>query len=316
MSTHDEQAGGLTPEERALAQRLARLGPHAEPSSALDAKILAAAHAAAAPAPIRPRREQRRNVARWPTVLGFAASLALACGIAWQLRPLPNAPSSVRPTSTDDGTVEFHKTEPPSMSMQSVPPRKLQMPEAPPPEAPARAASRAVIRPPTQEERQEKPQAFVAPPIVLDEAVHPRQPAAAAAAAPAAPSPQEPGANAAADMQIVDIPPSASAPAMRERDAAAPAAKAAASAELGALQRAADQAERAREQAEPQYAEPDEEVVPPATTGNPEVRDAWLQRIRELQQAGQVEDARVSLKAFRKRYPEYIIPEDLRPLEK
>jgi hypothetical protein len=167
-----------------------------------------------------------------------------------------------------------------------------------------------------QEERQEKPQAFVAPPIVLDEAVHPRQPAAAAAAAPAAPSPQEPGANAAADMQIVDIPPSASAPAMRERDAAAPAAKAAASAELGALQRAADQAERAREQAEPQYAEPDEEVVPPATTGNPEVRDAWLQRIRELQKAGQVEDARVSLKAFRKRYPEYIIPEDLRPLEK
>jgi len=121
-------------------------------------------------------------------------------------------------------------------------------------------------------------------------------------------------ANAAVLAPVVIAP--APAPATRERDAAAPAAKAAAAAELGALQRAADQAERAREQAEPQYAEPDEEVVPPATTGNPEVRDAWLQRIRELQQAGQVEDARVSLKAFRKRYPEYIIPEDLRPLEK
>ncbi|UHQ18435.1 hypothetical protein LVB87_09430 [Lysobacter sp. KIS68-7] len=306
MSTHDEHAGnGLTPEERALAQRLARLGPHAEPSPALDAKILAAAHAAAEPEPIRPRRREGRKAATWPTVFGFAASLALACGIAWQLRPLPNVPSAARPSGGDDA-VEFKKTEP-SMSVQSVPRRKLEIPEAPPPAAPPRPMPRTAVRPPTEEERQEKPQAFEAPAIVLDEAVHPRQ--AAAAAAPAPPPPPAEAANAAADM-VVELPPNAPAP------AAAPAAKAAAAASLGALQRAADQAERAREEAEPQYAEPDEEVVPPATTGSPEVRDAWLQRIRELQKAGNVEDARVSLKAFRKRYPEYVIPEDLRPLEK
>ena len=307
MSTHDEHGNGLTPEERALAQRLARLGPHAEPSAALDAKILAAAHAAAEPEPIRPRRDRRqRKAATWPTVLGFAASLALACGIAWQLRPLPNAPSSARPTGANDALAEFKKPEP-SMSVQSMPRRKLEIPEAPPPAAPPRVMPRAAVRPPTEEERNEKPQAFEAPAIVLDEAVHPRQ--QAAAAAPAPPPPAE-AANAAADMEVLELPPNAPAP------AAAPAAKAAAAANLGALQRAADQAERAREDAEPQYAEPDEEVVPPATTGSPEVRDAWLQRIRELQKTGQVEDARVSLKAFRKRYPEYVIPEDLRPLEK
>ena len=77
---------------------------------------------------------------------------------------------------------------------------------------------RAKIRAASEADAQRKPQAFaIEGPIVLDEAVHPRQPAAAAAAgaAPAAPPPQEPAANAAADMQIVDIPPSAPAPPSR-----------------------------------------------------------------------------------------------------
>ena len=60
------------------------LGPHGEPSPALDARILAAARdglpAAAGPA---------RRTARWPWAFGIAASVALAVGLAWQLRPLP-----------------------------------------------------------------------------------------------------------------------------------------------------------------------------------------------------------------------------------
>ena len=75
----------LSQEERALAERVARLGQHGEPSPALDARILAAAHAAAT-APDQVRRQRTR---RWPAALGIAASLALAVGIAWQLRPLP-----------------------------------------------------------------------------------------------------------------------------------------------------------------------------------------------------------------------------------
>lgn len=72
----------LDAEERALAEQLARLGPHGEPSSALDARILAAAHAAVAASP-RPRQRSR-----WPWAMGVAATGLLAVGIAWQLRPV------------------------------------------------------------------------------------------------------------------------------------------------------------------------------------------------------------------------------------
>jgi hypothetical protein len=54
--------------------------------------------------------------------------------------------------------------------------------------------------------------------------------------------------------------------------------------------------------------------VPPATAASPEVRDAWLARIRELAAAGRTEDARASLAEFHRRYPAFAIPEDLRPL--
>ena len=72
----------LTPEERELAQLAGRLGPHGEPSSALDARILAAAHAAVA------TQQTRKPKPRWPLAMGLAASVVLAVGVAWQLRPL------------------------------------------------------------------------------------------------------------------------------------------------------------------------------------------------------------------------------------
>jgi hypothetical protein len=101
-----------------------------------------------------------------------------------------------------------------------------------------------------------------------------------------------------------------------QRTAPAPAAKAAAA---NAVQREADSAERRREAAtgvtaEPEFAEPDEEVVPPATADSPEVRDAWLRRIRELVRAGKTDEARQSLHAYRERYPHQAVPEDLRAL--
>jgi hypothetical protein len=104
-------------------------------------------------------------------------------------------------------------------------------------------------------------------------------------------------------------PQAASAPAAA-KVAGEPAQRAAANA-----LRAADAAQAARERAEPEFAEPDEEVVPPATTESPAVRDAWLQRIRELVRDGQLDAARESLKAFRNRYPGHAIPDDLHALE-
>jgi resuscitation-promoting factor RpfA len=76
----------LTPEERELAQLTAPLGPQGQPSTALDARILAAAHAAL------DRRQPPRRKPRWPVAMGLAASVIFAVGIAWQLRPLQQAP--------------------------------------------------------------------------------------------------------------------------------------------------------------------------------------------------------------------------------
>ena len=56
------------------------------------------------------------------------------------------------------------------------------------------------------------------------------------------------------------------------------------------------------------------EDVPPATVDSPQVRDAWLQRIRELVKSGKAEDARASLSEFVHRYPEYPLPDDLSAL--
>ncbi|KGQ18919.1 hypothetical protein LF41_158 [Lysobacter dokdonensis DS-58] len=126
---------------------------------------------------------------------------------------------------------------------------------------------------------------------MLDEAVHP-------SAAPAAP----PAAAAAAPASAME---SAQMQSQREADAAQRYQRAAA---------ASDAAAKARQAEEPAFAEPDEEVVPPATANDPAVRDAWLQRIRELVRAGQLDQARESLQAFRARYPGHALPEDLRAL--
>ncbi|WP_447939229.1 hypothetical protein [Pseudoxanthomonas mexicana] len=77
----------LTPEERALAQSLSRLGPHGGPSPGLDARILGAARAAVQEAPASRGGIVPPSRRRWPVGLGVAASVLLAAGIAWQLRP-------------------------------------------------------------------------------------------------------------------------------------------------------------------------------------------------------------------------------------
>ena len=97
MTTPDHHdplhAAPLSDEERDLAVRLGRLGPLDGPSPALDAKILAAAHAAAVAH--KPRRHRRFAWLGIPPALvtgvGVAAAAVLALGLVWQLRPQPGA---------------------------------------------------------------------------------------------------------------------------------------------------------------------------------------------------------------------------------
>lgn len=54
--------------------------------------------------------------------------------------------------------------------------------------------------------------------------------------------------------------------------------------------------------------------APPATVDSPQARRAWLERIRELRDAGELEAARESLGEYRRRYPGADLPADLQGL--
>lgn len=310
MSERLPPSGPLTPEERALATRLARLGPHGEPSPALDARILAAARAGLA-APAMPAR----TPARWPLAMGIAASVALAVGLAWQLRPLPEevvydeaASAAIAPEdmqaevavapATTAGPAEpaperevaveqalATDSQGDNAAPHSKPGRYRVQPAPPPPPPPAPVPPRVV------------PQA--APAAEPDTGV-----AADVFALPAPPTPPPATTTQAAKAAARVVPPSPQAVA---RDAAARREQAAAESRSEA--RAAEAA------AQDSFAEePFVEDVPPATADSPMVRDAWLHRIRELHGAGDTDAARASLEEFVRRYPDVPVPDDLRPL--
>ncbi|NYZ63132.1 hypothetical protein [Luteimonas deserti] len=66
-------------------------------------------------------------------------------------------------------------------------------------------------------------------------------------------------------------------------------------------------------QAEPAFDAADEDQ-PPASADSPEVQRAWLERVRELLDAGEIAAARASLAEFHRRYPRAELPADLRAL--
>jgi resuscitation-promoting factor RpfA len=295
---------GLTPEERALerefAQRLARLGPQREPSPALDARVLAAAHAAVQP------RAKRRTPATWPTVFGLAASVVFALGLAWKLRPEPAEVASSQAASTAEEPLADYAPPPPAEVYAPRPKRVLEVPAPPPAEKPARTRGPGTSRPqpaPRKAPASEPPFAFEAMPAPVETTAAPPAPAApqAAVAATAA------GNSATAAQSAADA-------ASTHREASDAAAPRAARDNVRTFEARKAAAPATATEHDVEFAEPDEEVVPPATADSPQVRDAWLQRIRELAKAGRLDDARASLSEFRHRYPGVVLPDDLRAL--
>lgn len=313
----------LLPEERALAQRLARLGPHGEPAPALDARILAAAHDAGT------RTGAHRSRRRWPVAFGIAASLALAVGIAWQLRPLPDpttgyrseAPSAaprMPPAATAtaasaaiESAVVAEDMAARSRTADVAAPRPAPMP-APEPESPPVRP----LRPAAEPESAPKASAPVAPASTpsaetarVATAVEPEivsdAPSAATVAAQSATASQGPRAFGAQ-------PPPAVPSANDQRMNAPPPS---AGAETTALPNT-DTLDRlqAKDTRDTVVSDEPDTDVPPATMASPQVRDAWLARIRELVAAGRIDAARVSLHEFMSRYPHYRVPDDLRAL--
>ena len=378
MSTGPRHPGdreALTPEERALADRIARLGPQGEPSPALDARILAAARAAAAaPAPRSTSQATwRRNHRRWPVALGTAATLVVVGGLAWQLRPVDEihvayseAPRAMSGPSADappaprearrapagapaTASAESAPTEAESAASAAEPPVARAVQPAPPPPAPAdeRADMQMVDEPPA-------PKAFPAPvpapeepPIVFDEPspmdtpsppplrqqAPPPAPPAPAAPAPAVPSPMV------APPQATD---SAATPAARKAVEAKRKAAALQAGEAAATQRAKVATGTSAQPARPASAAAAADASsldrievtgsriesfdaasavdqplddqPPASADSPQVRQAWLHRVRELLAEGKPDAARDSLREYQRRYPQAELPEDLRAL--
>ena len=187
----------LDAEERALAKALPRLHGRTAPGPDLDASILAAAQAAvhpAKPARAKPARAKPRPRARWIAPASLAASMVLAVGIAWQLRPLPTPESGQPATQSDSADMAAVQMIEPASSEEPAPilqPKPVPMQSASaerqradppvvasPPEAPVLEA-RALQSPAPLPEPPPPPPQVSAPPA-------PPTPAVAAGAPPSA----------------------------------------------------------------------------------------------------------------------------------
>ncbi|GHC06163.1 hypothetical protein [Thermomonas carbonis] len=303
----------LDADERALAARLPRLHGRDEPDAGLDARILAAAHAALGPGPIAKRRRG------WIVPLTAAASVSLAVGLAWQLQP-PTAPSvSAAPPliasadqagNGEQAVMRSIEAAPARTAdaMQSRPmPRVSPPPQAAPVEDNARIARESAPATSVAEVRADAPVFVPSPPSeaamadAMSVEVMAPPPAPPAPPAPAAPAPALPQAamgRVAATEEAISVSGTRVKPQAKRIHQGNEAEAAADAATLDTFANAID-----------------EEDVPPATMDAPAARDAWLRRIGELQQQGKVDEAKASLAEFRRRYPDAVLPPELRKLE-
>lgn len=340
----------LDAHERELADRLAKLRTTAQPPSALDASILAQARSAVSgvAGDRNATRAPRRHRA-WPAAFGIAATLALAIGVAWQLRPTQGAQQVFSESAVS--------TPPAKQPGQSGPAADSAEPATPSPESKAlpiharaqesaqerarmesraaEAESRAAVRD-AYDEGAPAPVAFpgqeaeadMASPTVAREAPAPIDVVPAPPPPPPAPA-TEP------DLVVDDPSPVTPIPAPVRQ--AAPTRRA----ESGEKPREAAPANAAT-QPSPRLAQPASEAGraasegivldriettgtrkidgferaqidegPPATADSPAVQRAWLRRIRALVDAGEIDAARASLDEFKRRYPRYALPTDL-----
>lgn len=321
---HDEP---LSPEERALAERLSRLGPHDGPSPALDAKILAAAHAAVAAS--RPPRRRWLALSALPgsviTGVGMAAALVLVVGVVWQLRPSDPAPKPAREEGANMGYVSAEIVRRPQAQVAPPPP---------PPAEPARELRPALARraaPPAEAAPASAPPSAVDDTHYMDEAVaHAPAPAAMAAdasavvAAPAPAAPPPPSAfSQAAEPERFST---ASIEAERREAAAVryqSQAKARQRNEVASAQAPVELLDEVEMTGAPIQEAPSPGTVaadaaPIASV--PVSEDArlppsqWLRRIRDRRDAGDLDGARASLARFRQDHPGERVPRDLRKL--
>lgn len=341
----------LDARERELAGRLAQLGASAEPSAALDARILGAARAATrmAGGATTTRSRTRR---RWPVAMGVAATLVLAVGIAWQLRPVGETQQaySEAPAVAEVFEAPVERPAPPRLPATeadaAAPSAAPPAPAMPPPPAPAEASrqrAEAALRAGedagaeaatgssarTNGRRQrdvvaDQVPAEPEPRLLQDAADEAEEASAAPLAFPAttgAGGPERKALHQGTQKPAPEIvlesvapappPPPPPAPAtQQQRESAGATAPAVAKPRepLDRIEVTGSRIDRDNDG----FSDQAIDDQPPATADSPLVQQAWLQRIRELIAKGRLEAARTSLDEFKRRYPRYALPVDLR----
>ena len=276
--TTPSQHEPLDEHERALA-RVLRALPGAEPSAAVDQRILRAAADAAA--------STRRPALRWLAVgsagwgIGGAAAAVLALGVGWHLLdPTRNVPfERTAPTAhaeSSDEAVTVTLGEPQARANDMAPAKPAAVP--PPIQAPAMVApapARARVRP-ASPPPPAPPAPFVPDPVP-------------------APAPAEAGVVGSLQADALAAP--ASAERERERPPEAPPVLMRNDAEAGAVAGQAKAQQQTRSETD--------SLMAPA---------AWLARVRELSEHGRPAEAADSLRRVHQHYPDHVIPADLLPL--
>jgi len=330
MTTRPDHHEPLDAEERDLAARLGRAGPLDGPSPALDAKILAAAHAAAAT-----RVPSRRRHFAWlgvppalVTGVGVAAAAVLALGLVWQMRPQYG---DFAARGEADGEEEVILIAEPAATASAPVANPPPLPASPVSQAPAERAAAARADDTAVASASAKAAASVpaaAPaPAVADEAG-----TLAAQAAAATEEKREAEATARANDGFVAEPPGTAAPARKNHATYTTAARAAAERRARAagsapaptpVAEAAPAAAPVAAAAESDAATLDRievtgsrlrlEEIPVGDDSRLAV-DEWLQRIRARRDDGDLEHARASLRLFQRQHPRVRLPADLRRL--
>lgn len=323
MNTHPNEP--LSPEERELAQLMARLGPIGEPSPALDAKVLAAAHSAAA------REPMRKHKPRWPVAMGLAASVVFAVGIAWQLRPVQQV-ATVREAPMADAAMEAapapatvapppaEAVEQDAFSEPASPPMPVNAPPPPPPPGKALAPPQVARKP------LPSPAAQTSPPIERAKARRsdgytarlPPPPAAPPAPAPEAASVAASAPQAfASDRDAGVVAEAAATTEAATRSVRGTSARqSAASAEMKTANAAVarEQENTTLDRVEVTGSRLRTDLQVPVSDDAQLAVDDWLERVRTRYGLGDADAARRSLLLFVKDHPSESVPEDLEPL--
>ena len=302
----------LSSEERALAAMLARVAPHGVPSPEIDASILSASHDAVAGTAARSRRP------RWQVPMGVAASMVLAVGVAWQLRPTPPEAAGFDAASVEArSSVEAPAAAPtPAQEVASAGPAVDAVADSTAAPPPRKSLAPPVARSPVVDARKAAPAATPPAPARA-------RPAPSAPAAPAyAPSPPPPSAvaerssNPSAGIQRIESARPAGTVAAAEADSRTETATAPTRREL----RVSPGSERVQENA------PRPPIANGATRARrtdlqvPVAADAqlqpgdWLERVRTRYGLGDADVARRSLLLFVQDHPTEAVPDDLEPL--